>query len=540
MLGPVIYYNLNRVFPSGFLWFRRVFLQYILRLMEKSKTKKALPLMLQGTSSHVGKSVLTAALCRIFRDMGFSAAPFKAQNMALNSFVTSEGHEIGRAQAFQAEAAGIKPTSDMNPVLLKPTGDSVSQVIVHGRVHSSMSAVEYHRFKKEAAGFVMESYERLSSLYDVIVIEGAGSPAEVNLREGDIANMGVAGMTKSPVLLVGDIDRGGVFASIVGTMELLAPWERELVKGFIINKFRGDMALLEPGLEFLSGKTGRPVLGVVPYMEGASLPDEDGVALQGVSRGADAGGVRVAVVKLPRISNFTDFDPLKLSPGFTLDFIEDAGEVAGADMVILPGTKNTLADLLWLKERGFSRALAEFAANGGMVAGICGGFQMMGRKVLDPDKVESNLREVSGLGLLDTETVLEGEKSTFQVKARVRAFGIDDIGVEGYEIHMGRTTGPVTPLARITGRNGVSVDVADGAMKSNLWGTYIHGIFDNDAFRDALLGALRGAKGLGPLASDGEPGRSFAGIREDAIERLAAVVAGSLDMKAILRIAGLA
>ena len=505
--------------------------------MEKSNRKKALPLMLQGTSSHVGKSVLTAAQCRIFRDKGYKAAPFKAQNMALNSFVTSEGHEIGRAQAFQAEAAGIRPTSDMNPVLLKPTGDSVSQVIVHGRVHSSMSAVEYHRFKKEAAGFVMESYERLSSLYDVIVIEGAGSPAEVNLRDGDIANMGVAGMTQSPVLLVGDIDRGGVFASIVGTMELLAPWERELVKGFIINKFRGDIGLLAPGLDFLSGKTGRPVLGVVPYIDGSTLPDEDGVALQGVARGADGGALRVAVVKLPRISNFTDFDPLKLSPGFTLDFIEDAGGLAGADMVILPGTKNTLSDLLWLKERGFKEALAAFASSGGMVAGICGGFQMMGRKVSDPDGVESNLREVSGLGLLDAETVLAGEKSTFQVKADVRCFGKEVFGVEGYEIHMGRTTGPVTPLARITERNGRKADVADGASESNIWGTYIHGIFDNDAFREALSGALRGAKGLvGPAP---EQGQSFAGIREDAIKRLASVVAGSLDMKAVLRIAGL-
>lgn len=503
--------------------------------MKISDKKKAVPLMLQGTGSHVGKSVLTAALCRIFRDKGYSAAPFKAQNMALNSFVTSEGHEIGRAQAFQAEAAGIRPTSDMNPVLLKPTGDSVSQVIVHGRVHSSMSAVEYHAFKKEAAGFVMESYERLASLYDVIVIEGAGSPAEVNLRDGDIANMGVAGMTKSPVLLVGDIDRGGVFASIVGTMELLAPWERELVKGFIINKFRGDMALLEPGLDFLSGKTGRPVLGVVPYIDGPSLPDEDGVALQGGGRAAAPGALKVAVVKLPRISNFTDFDPLKLCPGVSVDFIEDAGGLTGADMAILPGTKNTLSDLVWLKERGLGSALEAFASRGGMVAGICGGFQMMGRKVTDPDRVESNLGEAEGLGLLDIETTLAKEKSTFQVKARVSAFGIDDIVVEGYEIHMGRSAGAGAPLARITERNGAVADVADGAREGNLWGTYIHGIFDNDAFREALLGSLRGARGLAAHA----PGRSFASIREEAIGRLAAVVAGSVDMEAVLRIAGL-
>lgn len=490
--------------------------------------------MLQGTGSHVGKSVLTAALCRIFRDMGFGVAPFKAQNMALNSFVTSGGCEIGRAQAFQAEAAGVEPTADMNPVLLKPTGNSVSQVIVHGKVHSTMSASGYHAFKKEAAVFVMESYERLSALYDVIVIEGAGSPAEVNLREGDIANMGMAGMVKSPVLLVGDIDRGGVLASIVGTMELLAPWERELVKGFIINKFRGDIALLAPGLDFLSGRTARPVLGVVPYIEGARLPDEDGVALQGSTRGGGGGDVRVAVVKLPRISNFTDFDPLKLSPGVTLDFVEDAASIEGADMVILPGTKNTLSDLLWLNERGFARAIADFAGRGGMVAGICGGFQMMGAMVSDPDGVESGLKQAAGLGLLNMETVLATDKSTFQVKAEARCFG--GYGIEGYEIHMGRTAGPITPFAKITERNGKKADVADGATEGNLWGTYIHGIFDNDSFRDALLGTLRSAKGL---SSAGPSGPGFALKREEAIKELASVVAGSLDMEAILRIAGL-
>ncbi|MFQ5736952.1 MAG: cobyric acid synthase, partial [Thermodesulfobacteriota bacterium] len=352
--------------------------------MDKRDKRTAAPLMVQGTGSHVGKSVLTAALCRIFRDRGFKTAPFKAQNMALNSFVTRTGCEIGRAQAFQAEAAGVEPTADMNPVLLKPTGDSVCQVIIHGRVFGAMSAVEYHSFKKEAGKYVMESYARLASEYDVIVIEGAGSPAEVNLREGDIANMGVARMTGSPVLLAGDIDRGGVFASLVGTMELLTPDERERVKGFVINKFRGDIELLRPGLDFLSQRTGLPVLGVVPFFDASTLPDEDGVALQGAGaspRDGGGGEVRIAVLKLPRISNFTDFDPLKLCAGVGLAFIEGPDGLAGADMVIIPGTKNTLSDLGWLRERGFGEALAAFAKGGGMVAGICGGFQMLGTSV---------------------------------------------------------------------------------------------------------------------------------------------------------------
>ncbi|MDP2690434.1 MAG: cobyric acid synthase [Deltaproteobacteria bacterium] len=496
--------------------------------------------MVQGTSSHVGKSVLTAALCRIFRDRGFSAAPFKAQNMALNSFVTKEGREIGRAQAFQAEAAGIEPTSDMNPVLLKPTGDSVSQVIIHGRVFGVMGAVEYHSFKREAARFVMESYSRLAAAYDVIVIEGAGSPAEVNLREGDIANMGVAEMTGAPVILAGDIDRGGVFASLVGTLELLAPSERERVRGFIINKFRGDMGLLRPGLDFLFEKTGRPVLGVVPYLDGVALPDEDGVALQGAGRGgAGKGDIRIAVIKLPRISNFTDFDPLKLSPGVELEFIEDSKGLAGADMAIIPGTKNTLSDLAWLKERGFERGLADFAGRGGMVAGICGGFQMMGRKVSDPLGVESSLKEAKGLGLLDAETVLKGEKAVFQVKATVTALPGSDgqgLSVEGYEIHMGKTTGSAAPFARITGRNGAEADILDGGSAGNLWGTYIHGIFDNDAFREALLSGLRAGKGISSSLTAAE---GFREQREASIKRLAGVVEESLDMEAIMGIAGL-
>ncbi len=497
--------------------------------------------MVQGTASHVGKSVLAAALCRIFRDMGLKCAPFKAQNMALNSFVTADGSEIGRAQAFQAEAAGVEPSADMNPVLLKPAGDSVAQVVIHGRVFGTMSAVEYHSFKKEAARYVMESYERLASMCDVVVLEGAGSPAEVNLREGDIANMGVAEMVGSPVLLVGDIDRGGVFASIVGTMELLAPAERERVRGFIINKFRGDIALLRPGLDFLREKTSRPVLGVVPYLDGVSLPDEDGVALQHSARAPRGDGdVRIAVIKLPRISNFTDFDPFRSSPGVSLEFIDDVQGLSGADLVVIPGTKNTLSDLGWLRERGFAEALCAFAQKGGMVAGVCGGFQMLGASVSDPNGVEGGLREARGLGLLDARTVLLEKKSTYQVSASVCAFGPSGAGepvdVEGYEIHMGSTTGAAEPFARISRRNGVEADVADGGRQGNVWGTYIHGIFDNDEFRASLLDTLRRAKGCG---RDASPAESFGARREASIEALAAHVKGSLDIEAVLRIAGL-
>lgn len=491
--------------------------------------------MIQGTGSHVGKSVLAAALLRLLSDRGLKVAPFKAQNMALNSHVTADGGEIGRAQAFQALAARVIPTVDMNPVLLKPTGDSLSQVIIQGKVYGMMSAVEYHAFKKEARRFVFESYSRLASSYDVIVIEGAGSPAEVNLRENDIANMGVAELVDSPVLLAGDIDRGGVFASLVGTMELLTAPERERVRGFVINKFRGDLALLKPGLDFLEKRTERPVLGVVPYMPSSDIPDEDGVALEGVEGGLDGGEVCIVVIKLPRISNFTDFDPLK-SPGVRLTFTEDPAVLSSADMIIIPGTKNTLGDLEWLKERGFDRAIKGFRERGGQVCGICGGFQMLGRSVEDPYGVESALGRVEGLSLLDATTVLTREKATFQVKAEARGPWGGVYEVEGYEIHMGSTTGAAAPFARITARNSATVEVDDGGVspEGGVWGTYIHGIFDNDGFTGALLSGLRRKKGL----SRNENRTPFAERREAAIEGFSRTVGESLRMDDIMRIIG--
>ena len=492
--------------------------------------------MLQGTASHVGKSILTAALCRIFREDGLKVAPFKAQNMALNSFVTLDGGEIGRAQAFQAEAAGIEPSVDMNPILLKPTSDMGGQVIIHGKVYGNMSAREYHRFKKEAKRYVMESYSRLSEKNDVIVIEGAGSPAEINLRENDIANMGLADMVDAPVILIGDIDRGGVFASLIGTMELLTSPERKRVQGFIINKFRGDIELLKPGLDFLENKTGLPVFGVVPYLKDIILPDEDGVVLE---RSQESGvrsqeKIKIAIIKLPRISNFTDFDPFRFETDVALRYITRPAELDYADAVIIPGSKNTIEDLLWLRETGIAGQIVNYAKNGGRVIGICGGFQMMGRVVKDPYCMESSLKEAKGLGLLDVETVLEKEKRTYQVEAMIDArCKMQDARVKGYEIHMGETIGSNKLFAIIAKRNGVSVNIEDGAVSNDgkIWGTYIHGIFDNDGFRTIFLNNIRVRKGLpekGVIA--------FKNKRDDCIRVIAEAVRNGIDLQKLFAI----
>jgi len=498
-------------------------------------TRIARPIMVQGTSSHVGKSVLCAALCRIFRDMGLRVAPFKAQNMALNSAVTADGGEIGRAQAHQAEAAGAAPTVDMNPILLKPTADRTSQVIIHGRVHGVMSAVEYHAFKKEAARYVIESYERLASQYDVIVIEGAGSPAEINLRENDLANMGIAEMADSPVILAGDIDRGGVFAALVGTIELLTPSERARLRGFIINKFRGDIELLKPGLSFLTERTGLPVLGVVPHIRDLFLPDEDGVGLETRSVGQPKpDGLRLVVVKLPRISNFTDFDPFRAQDGVTLTFIEDPSQIDGADCVIIPGSKNTLEDLTWLVDRGFGPRLKAFQHEGEIV-GICGGLQMLGQTVSDPHEVESGLGNIEGLGLLDVQTVMSAQKKTFQVHAEAAIAG-ESIAVKGYEIHMGETSGAAAPFSVIGRRNNTAVHIRDGAASKDgaIWGTYIHGIFDSDDFRIAFLDRLRRRKGK----TSSLVCRPFAQSNEASIAAFAQTVRESLDMERIMEMIG--
>ena len=499
--------------------------------------------MFGGTGSDVGKSVLTAGFCRILRNRGVRVAPFKSQNMALNSAVTPEGGEIGRAQAVQAAACGIPPHTDMNPVLLKPNSDTGSQVIVQGRAVGNMKVAEYNAFKPEAFARVRESFARLAARSDFIVIEGAGSIAEINLKAHDIANLKVAEMAGCPVILVADIDRGGVFAQIVGTLELLSPEERALVKGVIINKFRGDPSLLAPGIAFVEQRTGVPVLGVVPWFTDFRIPEEDSVALQkGREHGdRDSGSgndkIHIGVVKLPRISNYTDFDALEAEPDVALHYVETAEALQGLDLLILPGSKSTMTDLYFLMERGLFGAIQEFR---GMVAGVCGGFQMLGRRVLDPFNVESHIHEAEGLGLLDAETTMRPAKETHQAEALLLASGellapgCPDL-LYGYEIHMGETVvgQGALPFAAISRRSGRDVDVSDGAVSPDgrVFGTYLHGIFDNDGFRRAFLNRIRGEKGLAPIL-DAAP-------QEEPFDLLAAHLERHLDMERLLAICGI-
>lgn len=506
--------------------------------MSEISNFNAKSLMLQGTSSHVGKSILVAALCRIFKKQGLRVAPFKAQNMALNSFVTKDGGEIGMAQAFQAEAAGIEPTVDINPILLKPTSDTGSQVIIHGKVYGNMRAQEYHLFKKEAVSYARESYRRLADEYEIIVIEGAGSPAEINLRENDIANMGMAEMADAPVILIGDIDRGGVFASIIGTMELLSHSERKRVRGFVINKFRGDIELLKPGIDFLENKTGMPVLGIVPYLKDIHLPDEDGVVLERNQRPEvrSQNKIEIAIIKLPRISNFTDFDPFRFEPDVALRYVAEPVNLSEADAILIPGSKNTLEDMVWLRKSGIADAITRYAKNGGRVAGICGGFQVLGRVVKDPHGVESEAGEEKGLGLLDAETVLEKEKKTYLVEATIQSgVGARKLGIKGYEIHMGETGGNNKPFAIIANRNGSPVKISDGAIadKGRIWGTYIHGIFDNDEFRAEFLNEIRIEKRL-PVHG----AVSFKNKKYMQMDILADAIKESVDIQQLYEIMG--
>jgi adenosylcobyric acid synthase len=505
--------------------------------------------MFCGTASDVGKSVLSAGFCRILKKRGLAVAPFKSQNMALNSFVTPEGGEIGRAQAVQAEACGIPPHTDMNPVLLKPNTDTGSQVIVQGKVVGNMAVHEYTAFKLTVFEKVRESFARLSSRSDFIVIEGAGSIAEINLKSHDIANLRVAEMAGCPVILVADIDRGGVFAQIIGTMELLEPHERERVRGIIINKFRGDPSLLHPAIEFVEERTQLPVLGVIPCFTGFRIPDEDSVALSKRGPGSGKQGpanreqgtvenrIRIGVVKLPRISNFTDFDALEAEPDVELRYIDGAREVEGMDVLILPGSKSTIADLRFLREQGLFRAIKTFA---GMVVGVCGGYQMLGHRVLDPFNQESRIRKAEGLGLLDVETVMLMVKETHQAEARLLPAGERIASgcrekLTCYEIHMGETViGPqARPFATITRRSGKEMKIGDGAVSPDgrVFGTYLHGIFDNDGFRTAFLNRLRVEKGLRTNA--------VVPAREDPFDLLAEHLERHLDMEKLLAICGL-
>ncbi|RMG31872.1 MAG: cobyric acid synthase [Gammaproteobacteria bacterium] len=479
-------------------------------------------LMIQGTSSDAGKSLLVTALCRWLARRGVAVAPFKPQNMALNSAVTADGGEIGRAQAVQATACGLAPSIDMNPVLLKPNTDQGAQVIVQGRAIGNMDALRYHEYKSVARRAVLESWQRLAARFDIVLVEGAGSPAEINLRDRDIANMGFAEAVDCPVLLVADIDRGGVFAQIVGTLELLAPGERERVAGFVINRFRGDLALLEPGLDWLERRTGKPVLGVLPWLHGLHLEAED--ALQPAQRRAEKDALKVCVPVFPRISNHTDLDPLRLHPRVDLRFVGPGEPLPPADLVILPGSKSVRADLDWLRRQGWEAALRRHLRYGGRLIGICGGFQMLGTRIEDPHGLEGPPGVSPGLGLLEIHTVLEPEKQLCTVQGRL---AFDDAPVTGYEIHAGRTTGPALDRPAV-----LLGDRTDGALSEDgqILGTYLHGLFERPEACDALL-AWAG------LEDAGTP--EYAQLREQAFERLADAVDAHLDRARLCALLGL-
>jgi adenosylcobyric acid synthase len=493
--------------------------------------------MVQGTASSVGKGVLVAALCRIFRQDGYRVAPFKSQNMALNSFVTREGGEIGRAQAVQAEAAGVEPSVDMNPVLLKPEADHRSQVIVLGKVYRNLTAREYYDHTPHLLGVIEASLSRLRARYDIVVIEGAGSPAEINLREREIVNMRVALMAEAPVLLVGDIDRGGVFAALVGTLDLLTEAEREMVKGLIINKFRGDVSLLTPALDFVEKKSGRPVLGVIPFFRDIKVAQEDSVWLEEQHEPADRGGLDIAVIGLPHMSNYDDFDPFD-EMGCAVRYVADATQMGNPDLIILPGTKTTVSDLNHIRARGLATSVVRLANAGTPVIGICGGYQMLGRLIRDPLHIESPETAVDGLGLLDIETAFTSAKTTTQVKARVVADrglleGLGGAEVNGYEIHMGQSNAPEHQAAfRVVATPDGRTGYADGTISENglVFGSYIHGLFHNPAFTSAIVDRLRRQKGMSPPAS-------AAFDRQAQYDELAKVVRESLDMDRVYRIA---
>jgi len=496
--------------------------------------------MVQGTASGVGKSMLVTALCRVFARAGYRVAPFKSQNMSLNAAVTSDGREIGRAQAAQAEAAGIEPTVDMNPILLKPEADGRSQVIVRGVPRGRLGFTELALLRAELAEIVRASLERLRSAADLVIIEGAGSPAEINLQATELVNMSVARMADASVLLVGDIDRGGVFAALVGTLALLEPADRARVAGFVINKLRGDPAVLVPGLEILRARTGVPVLGVIPWLDGPLAPAEDSLGLDARELGGEPAAIDVAVVRLPRIANFDDFEPLDREPGVRVRFVATAGGLDGADLVVLPGTKSTAADLAALRERGIAEPIARRADTGAPVIGICGGYQMLGEALLDPYGVESAEPAVAGLGLLPVVTTFSREKTTSRVRARALAAlgpfaAARGAEFDAYEIHMGHTA--VRDVARpfaITVRGAAPADEVDGALdaRGHVLGTYLHGLFADATLRGTLLAHLAARQGARPHPGWGRP-------LPAVWDRLADAVEAALDVRAIGRLAGL-
>ena len=495
-------------------------------------------IMIQGTMSNAGKSLLAAGLCRIFRQDGYSVAPFKSQNMALNSFITEEGLEMGRAQVMQAEAAGIRPSVKMNPILLKPTNDVGSQVIVNGEVLGTMSARDYFKYKKKLVPDIMKAYQELSDEYDIIVIEGAGSPAEINLKNDDIVNMGMAKMAKAPVLLVGDIDRGGVFAQLIGTVDLLEPSERDMVKGLIINKFRGDKTILDPGVKMLEERSHIPVVGVAPYMN-IQVEDEDSLT-ERFDRKQSAGLIDIAVIRVPRISNFTDFNPFESVEGVSLRYVQHVSELKNPDMIILPGTKNTMEDLLWMRENGLEAAVLKAAAAGCIVFGICGGYQMLGDTLSDPYHVEAG-GKIRGMGLLPMDTVFASQKTRTRVTGEFLSMpgtfaALSGVSLEGYEIHMGesvRKEGILPATKLIVSGNQPEETKTEGAFHENVCGTYVHGVFDKEEVVEALIRILGERKGIDVSSMTGI---DFAAFKETQYNILAAELRKHLDMKKIYSI----
>ncbi|MGV8058798.1 MAG: cobyric acid synthase [Smithellaceae bacterium] len=491
-----------------------------------------------GTGSGVGKSVMVAAFCRILLQDGYRPCPFKAQNMALNSYVTKNGGEIGRAQAVQAQAARLEPSVDMNPILMKPMSDRRAQIIVKGQPLDNMSVYEYVRYKKEAKDIVFESFNRLAAEYDVVVIEGAGSPAEINLKAHDIVNMQMAKRAHAPVILVGDIDKGGVFAWLVGTLELLTKEERKMIKGFVINKFRGDKRLLMPGIDFLEKKTGIKVLGVIPYFKDIRIPEEDSVPLEKRAAGKSKRPalrnkvIDIAVISLPHISNFTDFDALENEPDVRLRYVSAEDDLGRPDVIIIPGTKSTVFDLNYIKKSGMETKIRGALENNPLLnlVGLCGGYQMLGERILDRNATESAKKKTSGLEFLPLVTSFEKEKILSQIKAEEISSGIV---VTGYEIHHGRTRllNRCRPVFVINERQGRKTQDFDGASSADgkIWGTYMHGVFDTDNFRRNFLNKIRTEKGLQPLVST-------AFNLDKEFDKLADLVRENIDMDYLYKI----
>lgn len=495
-------------------------------------------LMIQGTGSGVGKSILTAAICRYFFKSGYKVAPFKAQNMALNSYVTKNGDEMGRAQVFQAEACGINPNVLMNPILLKPSGDNNSQVILMGKPSESRNAKNYYAHHEKHKDIVLSALQKLREEHDLIIIEGAGSPAEINLKKWDLVNMFIAEQTNTPVIIVGDIDRGGVFAWMKGTYDLLTQSEQKQVKGFIINKFRGDVDLLKPGVKQFEEMVSKPVLGIIPYSKNLVVDEEDSIPKWSYNAEPDAEGVlNIAVIWTPRISNFTDLSPLAYDPSISVNYINHPSQLGNPDLIILPGSKNTIDDLIYLKQQGMEKAILNCHTKGSLVLGICGGFQMLGNIIRDPHNVEGNNSESTGLGLFDLETTFDFDKLTRQIELTTVESKVFKNGLtcQGYEIHMGRTTFKTSYCSLFTspeGENPMNFGIIN--PEGTVLGTYLHGFLDNNLFRHELLCYIREQRKID------EPFKSFdfTQFRQNELDGLCDLLTSSVNMKEVSNIIG--